>query len=178
MDGAVRMLILLIALAQGCRMSSRFQDSNLEKETIDKEVILTEDDLDHVSCGEVESPGFVEADFDGDGLVDMAGIYKIGRGRQFTEEESLYEEFKVSLKVILKKKNGTNREYVLKNFTHVFPGSIAIQKYEKTLVQEFDSDKRVWLTNPGILFSNCERAASVYYYAKDKDEFRYLVTSD
>jgi hypothetical protein len=134
--------------------------------------ILELDDMDTSSCGPLEAhPGLVSADFDGNGRVDYAVLFKAGD----VKEEKEWRGRKLSLMdlwlvAFLQQDDGLLASFVLAEFETFLPSDVMIEKQLPGTIEEWDSERIVTLRNPGFLFHFCGKSASVFYWSEGKFE--------
>ena len=119
-------------------------------------------------------PGWVKADFNGDGRADHAVLFMVG----LPEKQPQGALVKVHLAVFLREKSGSYQKIMLFSFEHYYPVSGLIQKQPPGMIKEPLGDKTVKLTSPGIQIVSCEQYAKVFYWDKKANKFAEVQTVD
>jgi len=140
--------------------------------------ILQRKDMDLKSCGRVETdPGFVESDFNGDGVKDYSMLLKIGGVKEEKEwEGKVWKLIDMWFVVFLGDELGSFKVFIIDKFETFLPSIVGISIQPPGIVRKWDSDKTVKLKYPGIQRFFCEKSASVFYW--DGDKFEYVPISD
>jgi hypothetical protein len=144
--------------------------------------IVGVNDVDAKSCyyppGTVPrtNPGWVKADFNGDGKADHAVLFMVG----LPEKQPQGALVNVHLAVFLREKSGSYQKVILYNFEHYYPISGLIQKQPSGMIKESGvvGDKIVKLTSPGVLVVSCGQYAKLFYWDKKMGRFAEVQTVD
>ena len=145
--------------------------------------------LDTASCGPQKyHPGWVKADFNGDGRLDHAVLLVI----ENKEGIGMGKRYDLDLVVLWQDKPGVYRTELVEKLVEnsgavpsttikeLMTTSIYIQKQPEGVVQESAAvgDRKVNLISPGILLVSCEQWARVYYWDRTANRFAEIQTAD
>ncbi len=146
-----------------------------------KERIVESNDIDSKSCQVASHPGWIEADFNGDGLRDYAVLLKgsVKQKKEWHGRELQLMEVKL-VAFVQEAARGRFRSIVLDSFEEYYPLGVDIDIQPKGWIREPPSigHKAVELKNPGILQYFCEKSASVFYWDKKTNKFKRLWVGD
>ncbi len=196
---------LIVSLMSSC-YSTALVDAQKTKPDVEQDVLATiKKDypgaiipkyLNAKLCGseKKEHPGWVTADFNGDGLSDHAVLFEVPSKEEPTGMGKGYD---FNLVVLWQEKPGVYKTQLLRRiFENSIYGSppdfatptlkelmttwIYIEKQSPGKLRESPvvGNRTVILQNPGIELVYCEKSSSVFYWDKKANRFEELVTSD
>ena len=134
-----------------------------------------------ISADDCEPPfkrGVVAADFNGDGMLDIAVLAVSRRPRGTVNwNGSVLQKVSFTLLVFMARRNGTFERLVLwKNRSGYLPSIYGIERAEPGEVHDLESEGTVHLTNPGIGWFACGKSSGIYFW-KGRG-FSEIFTSD
>ena len=132
-------------------------------------------DVDVKSCGVPPNhPGWVKADFNGDGQLDHAVLLMVG------EPEKGPQRVAVHFVIFVREKDGSYKRIAIRSFEGRLPVGKLIQEQPPRKVQESAvlGKRVITLRNSGIALVSCEQYAQVYYWNTLTNQIDLIGTAD
>lgn len=131
----------------------------------------------HWTCGK-NPKGEIRADFNGDGIEDLAMIIRIG----WIGKHEYGDIYNYRFLALLSNGKKGYKEYILcEDYDAHFPVGITLFIQEPGKIEEteaVDNPQTVIVKNPSIGIAYCEMATHVYYWDEKEQNFKVLATSD
>lgn len=144
------------------------QDVSLILENINPDLeVIGFKDMDLASCGPIEAPpGYVNADFDGDGSQDYAILAAVNPPMETTmfngKELDLHEMWII---LITRLSDDPYEVMVYEKLETFIPSGVGIRVASTGVVNiQHDSGEDIVLENPGILVYFCEKSSKVVFW--------------
>lgn len=140
--------------------------------------LLEPQDISAADCDTtaVPHPGWISADFTGNGRIDFAVLLVSSKSSGHTIFDGrTYSQHEFSLKVFLSKPDGTFDAVSLKQFSDNVPTIKGLKLQPRGQVFDLDSSKGVRLRDPAVTFYSCGQFENVFYWSGS--HFDELVTS-
>lgn len=126
-------------------------------------------DVDETACAPVgQAPGFLHADFDGDGREDYAALLKKETGKEKTWEGRTLREARFSFVLFIDDGSGGYKPRVIRRYVDFIPTAVVLDLQPAGNVRHRETRKNVKLPNPGVMLSFCEKSATTYYIVDGK----------
>ncbi len=133
--------------------------------------LLEMKDMDLISCGTLtEQPGIVQADFDGNGIVDYAILLISTKvKREYTDRNERILYLVDTFFVVFQGRREDQYEPILIETRETWlPSSVGLAMARPGRFKTWDSSKTLELKNPAIERYICEQQAAVFYWDTDK----------
>ena len=143
--------------------------------------VVEVDDLNKDECEIPKSPpGFVEADFNGDGLTDYGVLLKASLKEEKEWQGKKLKVMEIKFVVFLKEKSGSLRSIIIDSSDQVHPLLVFIQLQPPGVIREIPTlgDRVFQLKNPGILRYFCGKSSAVFYWDRKAKGFQEIGTGD
>ncbi|MGE0278705.1 MAG: hypothetical protein AB7R40_25180 [Nitrospiraceae bacterium] len=136
----------------------------IEKVAVGASIVQAKD-VDPVACQPVgENPGFLRADFNGDGRDDYAVLLKTGdTGKERIWEGKTLRETRFTFVFFLDDGAGGYKPRVVRRYVDFIPTAVVLDLQPAGDVRHRETGKHVRLKNPGITLSFCEKSATTYF---------------
>lgn len=127
---------------------------------------LTEASIDAKNCGNIPpTPGFVVADFDGDGRKDFAVLLKTEKPGRMVE----WEGRKVPLAnyvfaILVDNGKGGFTAKLIERFEDNCPLAAFLEPQAPGAIRDRDTGKEVTIQNPSVTLLFCDKSAAVYHF--------------
>lgn len=126
-------------------------------------------DVDEAACAPIgQTPGFLHADFDGDGRKDYAALLKKETGKEKTWEGRTLREARFSFVLFMDDGRGGYKPRVIRRYLDFIPTAVVLELQPAGNVRHRETRKNVNLPNPGVTLSFCEKSATTYYIIDSK----------
>jgi hypothetical protein len=133
-------------------------------------VIVDAQDVDATACQPVgESPGILRADFNGDRRDDYAALLKTGEtGKEKNWDGKTLREAHFSFVLFIDDGSGGFRPRTIRRYTDFIPTAVVLDLQPAGNVRHRETRKSIYISNPGVTLSFCEKSAKTYYLVNDK----------
>jgi len=130
--------------------------------------ILDSDEVETEDCGEIKNaPGFLVADFNGDGIDDYAVVLRKTKSRNNLQYGQVRDYLVVTF---FGKKDGTFQDLKLAEFEQAETTVWFITLINQKSLYDFERNEEVKLSNPALALIRCGGGSMRFYW--DGKEFR------